>query len=115
MSRTETAGNRGDGVRSDCYVSLTLKESGGISLQLNSKVKALYGDSIRRLCDDILAFYGISDAELIVEDSGALPFVIAARLEAAGVNATLRRERGGDINAACGQLRARQIAGPESA
>ena len=37
----------------------------------------------------------------------------AARLEAAGVNATLRRERGGDINAACGQLRARRIAGPE--
>ncbi len=39
----------------------------------------------------------------------------AARLEAAGVNATLRRERGGDINAACGQLRARQIARPEGA
>lgn len=83
MSRTETAGNRGEGVRSDCCVSLTLKESGGRSLQLNSKVKALYGDSIRRLCEEILDFYGIADVELNVDDSGALPFVIAARLEAA--------------------------------
>jgi 23S rRNA (adenine2503-C2)-methyltransferase len=33
-----------------------------------------------------------------------------ARLEASGINATLRRERGGDINAACGQLRARRLA-----
>jgi 23S rRNA (adenine2503-C2)-methyltransferase len=35
------------------------------------------------------------------------------RLEEGGMNATLRRERGGDIDAACGQLRARQIEAEE--
>lgn len=82
MTTTEMAGNKGEGVRSDCHVSLTLMESGGISLQIDSKVKALYGDSIRELCLDILGFYGIRDANLVLEDSGALPFVLAARLEA---------------------------------
>jgi len=33
----------------------------------------------------------------------------AARLEAAGVSATVRRNRGVDIDAACGQLRARHL------
>jgi 23S rRNA (adenine2503-C2)-methyltransferase len=33
----------------------------------------------------------------------------AARLEAAGVKATIRRNRGVDIDAACGQLRARRM------
>ncbi len=36
-----------------------------------------------------------------------------ARLEAGGMSATLRRERGGDIDAACGQLRARQLGSGE--
>ncbi|HEY7137677.1 MAG TPA: 23S rRNA (adenine(2503)-C(2))-methyltransferase RlmN [Acidimicrobiia bacterium] len=35
----------------------------------------------------------------------------AARLEAGGVRATVRRNRGADIDAACGQLRARELAG----
>ncbi|MFO7976314.1 MAG: 23S rRNA (adenine(2503)-C(2))-methyltransferase RlmN, partial [Candidatus Hydrogenedentota bacterium] len=35
-------------------------------------------------------------------------------LEDGGMKATLRRERGGDIDAACGQLRSRQIAGEET-
>ncbi len=35
----------------------------------------------------------------------------AAALQAAGVKATVRRERGGDINAACGQLRAVRTSG----
>jgi len=35
-------------------------------------------------------------------------------LEDGGMKATLRKERGGDINAACGQLRARQIASEEA-
>ena len=33
------------------------------------------------------------------------------RLEARGVSATLRREKGHDIDAACGQLRSRAVAG----
>ncbi len=77
------AGNTGPKVRSDCEISIELKKSGSNEIILNSKVKPLYGDSIISLCKEILAYFEISNAKLIIDDSGALPFVIAARLEAA--------------------------------
>ena len=77
------AGNAGPRVRSDCEVILELTEGGGIKVDLNSKVKVLYGDSIIGQVQDILGFYGISNAKISVIDSGALPFVISARVEAA--------------------------------
>jgi citrate lyase subunit beta / citryl-CoA lyase len=80
---TAFAGNKGDKVRSDCFISLELTTSGGIKLSLKSKVKSLYGDSIVALCTDILNFFEVAHAGITIEDKGALPFVIAARLEAA--------------------------------
>lgn len=77
------AGNSGPKVRSDCEVTLELKNEGGIVIELKSKVYHLYGVSIKNLCLDILSFFGIKDAYLKIEDAGALPFVISARLEAA--------------------------------
>jgi citrate lyase subunit beta/citryl-CoA lyase len=79
---TAFAGNKGDKVRSDCFISLELTTSGGIKLSLKSKVKSLYGDSIVALCTDILNFFEVAHAAITIEDKGALPFVIAARLEA---------------------------------
>ncbi len=76
-------GNKGKGIRSDCHVTLEIRQSGGIEIQLISKVKSMYGDSILSLCNEIFRFYNISDASLLLEDSGALELVIAARLEAA--------------------------------
>ncbi len=52
-------------------------------IELDSKVARLYGDDILRQASDIMEFYGLRDADLEIRDSGALPFVIAARLEAA--------------------------------
>lgn len=83
MSKTITIGNKGKGVRSDCSVTLEITESGGIQIQIDSKVKVLYGKQIEMLATDILAFYKLENANLLIEDSGALPFVLAARLEAA--------------------------------
>jgi citrate lyase subunit beta/citryl-CoA lyase len=77
-----TTGNHGNGVRSDCFLSLDVELKGGISIQLTGRTKALYGNSIVQLCRDILAFFGIQHAKLEIDDSGALPFTIAARLEA---------------------------------
>jgi citrate lyase subunit beta / citryl-CoA lyase len=82
MNKSATAGNSGPNVRSDCEMALELREAGGITIDLNSKVKALYGNSILKQCNEILEFFGIAHAFLRVNDSGALPFVIAARLEA---------------------------------
>lgn len=82
-STTATAGNKGEKVRSDCFVSLEIKQSGGIVIDVTSKVHVLYGESIHVLCKTILQFFEIQHAHLVIEDKGALPFVIAARIEAA--------------------------------
>jgi citrate lyase subunit beta/citryl-CoA lyase len=80
---TAVVGNSGPKIRSDCEMTLELKQKGGISIDLDSKVKALYGESILKQCNEILRFFGVKNAGLSVNDSGALPFVISARLEAA--------------------------------
>jgi len=82
MIRSAAAGNSGPRVRSDCEVILELRDSDGITIDLRSRVKVMYGKSIEDQCREILRYYCIENANLIVNDSGALPFVIAARLEA---------------------------------
>lgn len=82
-TKMATAGNKGEKDRSDCYVSLELKTSGGIQINITSKVATLYGEAIDDLCLSVLTYFGIENALLEVEDKGALPFVMAARLEAA--------------------------------
>ena len=83
MGKIAVVGNKGKGVRSDCYVSLELTSEGGLLIDLKSKVEALYGKSIRTLIKDVLTFFEIENARISVEDSGALPYVLTARLEAA--------------------------------
>lgn len=77
-----TAGNAGPKVRSDCEITLEIRQKGGIDIDLRSKVKTLYGESIKSLCKEVLDFFKIRNAALSINDSGALPFVITARLEA---------------------------------
>jgi len=84
MSNTiAKAGNNGDKDRSDCFITLELTSIGGLNIDIISKVKVLYGESILILCESMLRFFGIKNATVKVEDKGALPFVIAARIEAA--------------------------------
>jgi len=77
-----TAGNAGPRIRSDCEVTVELKPGTGIDINLVSKVKSLYGKSIITLVEEILGFYKIKGAKVSINDSGALPFVISARVEA---------------------------------
>jgi citrate lyase subunit beta/citryl-CoA lyase len=86
--KVASAGNKGEKVRSDCFVELTLTTSGGVQIDLDSKVKSLYGQSIRELVKNLLAYYGIENVQVTLEDTGALPLVIMARLEAAVRNLT---------------------------
>jgi citrate lyase subunit beta/citryl-CoA lyase len=78
-----SAGRKDTSIRSDCYVELTIAQRGGISIDLSSKVDVLYGDSIRTLVEDVLSTMGVKHAEVAIEDRGSVPFVIAARVEAA--------------------------------
>jgi citrate lyase subunit beta/citryl-CoA lyase len=83
MSNVSTAGNFGKGIRSDCLITLELTEQNGIQIDLQSKVKSLFGDKITELCKKELDFFEIKNCKLTIQDSGALDYVIMARLEAA--------------------------------
>ena len=83
MNNKGTAGNKGKGVKSDCYVEFEMLGKGGHQIDLTSKVEAYYGNSIRQLADEMLSFFEIEHGRLTIEDTGALDFVMAARIEAA--------------------------------
>jgi citrate lyase subunit beta/citryl-CoA lyase len=83
MGKTGIAGNKGKDIRSDCLVTLELRDSGGLKVGLTSKVETMYGNAIVKLCQNVLRFFDIENAHVQIEDSGALDFVLAARIEAA--------------------------------
>lgn len=83
MNRKGQAGRKGDRVRSDCWISVEIRSSGGVDLSLSSKVSSMYGETIAETIKKGLGAFGIEHAAVEVVDAGALPFVIAARLEAA--------------------------------
>jgi citrate lyase subunit beta / citryl-CoA lyase len=83
LRKFASAGRKDKGIRSDCYVELTISGNSGISIDLSSKVEVLYGDSIRTLVQEVLKELGVKHAKVSIEDRGAVPFVIAARVEAA--------------------------------
>lgn len=82
-SKIGTAGKRGDKVRSDCFIKIELNKSGGIKTSLLSKVDSMYGDSINDLIIEMCEFFELKNAEITVDDYGALPFTLAARFETA--------------------------------
>ncbi len=83
------AGHCGPDIRSDVHVHIEPRERGGIEIELESRVKPYYGDSIRRQAEEVLEALGVRHALVSIHDEGALPFVIAARIEAAARSAGL--------------------------
>lgn len=77
------AGNAGPKIKSDCRVSVELQNSGGIQINLKSKVDKLFGDQIHKIANKTLSALGVTNCILDIEDTGALDWVIAARIEAA--------------------------------
>jgi citrate lyase subunit beta/citryl-CoA lyase len=82
-STKSSAGKRGDQIRSDCYIELEIKRSGGIKIDLKSKVESMYGDSLKAQLTEMCKFFNINHAEILLEDAGALPFTLGARFELA--------------------------------
>lgn len=78
-----SGGKRGSNVRSDCYIEIELKKSGGLKIDLKSKVDSMFGDSIRTLVKEMSDFFELKHANILIEDAGALPFTLAARFELA--------------------------------
>ena len=89
------AGRAGGDVRSDLRVGFEARPSGGIEIELQSRVALYYGDVIRQQAFDVLRALGVEHARIQIVDEGALPFVIAARIEAAVRRAGLGQGRSG--------------------
>ncbi len=56
---------------------------------IESRVKSYYGDAIYRQAEEVLEALGVGHARVVIHDEGALPFVIAARIECAARRAGL--------------------------
>jgi citrate lyase subunit gamma (acyl carrier protein) len=70
------AGKREKG---DVYVRI--EDAEGREIVVSSKLMILYGDAIRRTVEEMTSH--LNNVRVVVEDFGALDFVIRARLEAA--------------------------------
>ncbi|HEY3447896.1 MAG TPA: aldolase/citrate lyase family protein [Myxococcales bacterium] len=82
------AGRRGKDVRSDCWVSIEPGGS-GLRIEITSKVDVMYGAAIRAQVEQDLKTLDVKDAAVKVEDFGALPFTLSARIEAAARRAKI--------------------------
>ena len=83
------AGHYGSEIRSDVHVRIEPRDEGGIAIELESRVRPYYGDAIRRQAEEVLEALAVRHARVAIDDEGALPFVIAARIEAAARRAGL--------------------------
>ena len=92
-STTFEAGRFTAETRSDCRVVFEPRRTGGIEFELQSKVAAYYGESIQNDARAVLKTLGVGHGRVLVEDAGALPYTIAARIEAAVKRAGLAKER----------------------
>jgi citrate lyase subunit beta/citryl-CoA lyase len=82
-TRPAEAGHWGKDVRSDLHVAIEPRDSGGIELGLESRVAPYYGEAILTQARQVLEALGVRNAKVSLHDEGALPYVIAARIETA--------------------------------
>ena len=67
---------------SDAYVEIE-PAAGGLHIALESVVAQQFGDSIRRVVEEVLTQQGVENANVRLVDRGALECVIRARVETA--------------------------------
>ncbi|MEE8340952.1 MAG: aldolase/citrate lyase family protein, partial [Candidatus Neomarinimicrobiota bacterium] len=81
MTQTFLAGAKGEKPRSDLRVKYTLSKK-PLSISVKSTVSRLFGKSIKHQVEKVCEDLHVRSGTIKIEDFGALPFVIAARLEA---------------------------------
>lgn len=82
-SRVGESGYQREGIRSDAWFRVEIADSGGLHLDVQSKVEPYYGEIIRGQIRAVCETFGVEHAHIEMQDGGALPFAIAARLECA--------------------------------
>ena len=81
MAQSYTVGPPGDNLRSDLRVTYTTLTA-PLSIEIESKVQALFGEALQKQSEAICRDLSVQTGKLNIEDFGALPFVVAARIEA---------------------------------
>lgn len=64
----------------------------GIEIEIESKLKRMFGKLMKKAVTEVLEEEGIKDAKVKVQDFGALDFVIKARTRTALHRAMLRKK-----------------------
>lgn len=73
----------------DCKVTVELKEDGGRTIELNSKMESMFGKQIKSKVQEELDLLNVENAYVRIDDFGSLDFAIQARVRTA-----VRRARG---------------------
>lgn len=72
---------------SDAMVRIGPSTEPGIQLELESLVKQQFGAAIERVVRETLAKLGVKNAQVSVDDKGALECILRARVQAAALRA----------------------------
>lgn len=62
---------------------IMIEPSDKLEITLNSVVKEQYGDKILKAINEVLDEEGVTKANIVIEDKGALDFTIRARMRTA--------------------------------
>ncbi|MBE0490671.1 MAG: citrate lyase acyl carrier protein [Sulfurospirillum sp.] len=68
---------------SDLFVRILPKKEGGVSIELESSVCEIYADAIKKTVLECANAFGADGMSIIVQDKGALDYVIKARVQTA--------------------------------
>ncbi len=70
-----------ENTRSDCVFDIQVQKSGGIRIVNIGNNATLYSSANKKLINELCRYFSIQNADILFEDSGALPYTIAARFE----------------------------------
>lgn len=92
MSKKLETAHAGTLESSDAFVRVIPIDEKGIVIELESSVEEIYGDAIRALILEAATAMKVDGVKLIVQDKGALDYVIKARVQTAILRATGENE-----------------------
>ena len=83
MSKKLETAHAGTLESSDAFVRVIPVDAKGIEIELESSVEEIYGDAIRALVLATATAMSVEGVKIIVQDKGALDYVIKARVQTA--------------------------------
>ena len=88
MSQKLETAHAGTLESSDAFVRVIPIDEKGIVIELESSVEEIYGDAIRALILEAATAMNVDGVKLIVQDKGALDYVIKARVQTSILRST---------------------------